>query len=340
MKNSQKGFIVPVLLVIIAVLVVGGGVYIYKNKKVEVPAVVDNGTQQTNTQTPAPTPKPTISSSEVKKENGKMVLYKVYSDGTSQKTGLEVTLVKAGTYEVPVKIVVSPDKTKAVFNKWNNTTLKTEIYVSNIDGTNTKLLTQQEVGEGSGGLNQDSLVWSSDSKYITYFESQIACEAGCAPGSVISYKVTYQVNLATGEKKVISKVPLQYEPSVNVTSTLLIIQATGGLCPHGGCSSKITIKKDGTFTQEEGDGKIKSGNLGVNAVKNLQTLIESSNYSSLRSTPFTEMCPTAYDGSELTYKFQTSHGEEIISSCQTKIDSSSPLFKEVQNILNTIYSYN
>lgn len=42
MKNSQKGFIVPVLLVIIALLVVGGGVYVYKNKKSEVPVVVDN----------------------------------------------------------------------------------------------------------------------------------------------------------------------------------------------------------------------------------------------------------------------------------------------------------
>lgn len=58
MKNSQKGFIVPVLLVIIALLVVGGGVYVYENKKTEIPAVVDTGTQQsdqaqqqTNTQT-------------------------------------------------------------------------------------------------------------------------------------------------------------------------------------------------------------------------------------------------------------------------------------------------
>lgn len=52
MKNLQKGFIVPVLLVIIALLVVGGGVYVYESKKTEVPPVVDNGTQQTNTQTP------------------------------------------------------------------------------------------------------------------------------------------------------------------------------------------------------------------------------------------------------------------------------------------------
>ena len=57
MKNSQKGFVVPLLLVIIAVLVIGGGVYVYENKKTEAPAVVDTGTQpvnqqQTNTQTP------------------------------------------------------------------------------------------------------------------------------------------------------------------------------------------------------------------------------------------------------------------------------------------------
>ncbi|OGI94213.1 hypothetical protein A3A03_00980 [Candidatus Nomurabacteria bacterium RIFCSPLOWO2_01_FULL_40_18] len=45
MKNLQKGFVVPLLIAIIAVLVVGGGVYVYSNKKSEVPAV-DVGTQQ------------------------------------------------------------------------------------------------------------------------------------------------------------------------------------------------------------------------------------------------------------------------------------------------------
>jgi len=55
MKNFQKGFIVPILLAIIAVLVVGGGIYIYKNKKTETPPVVDTGIQQTSTQTLAVT---------------------------------------------------------------------------------------------------------------------------------------------------------------------------------------------------------------------------------------------------------------------------------------------
>jgi hypothetical protein len=50
MKNSQKGFIVPLLIVIIALLAIGGGVYISKNKKAEAP-VLDIEAQQTNTQT-------------------------------------------------------------------------------------------------------------------------------------------------------------------------------------------------------------------------------------------------------------------------------------------------
>ena len=56
MKNNQyiqqaqykKGFIVPILIAIIALLVAGGGAYIYQNKKTEVPAVVDTTTQQLN----------------------------------------------------------------------------------------------------------------------------------------------------------------------------------------------------------------------------------------------------------------------------------------------------
>ncbi len=49
MKNSQKGFVVPLLLAIIAVLVVGGGVYVYKNKT-DVAPLKNQVEQQTNTQ--------------------------------------------------------------------------------------------------------------------------------------------------------------------------------------------------------------------------------------------------------------------------------------------------
>ncbi len=38
MKSSQKGFVIPVVIAIIALLVIGGGAYIYTNTKVEAPA--------------------------------------------------------------------------------------------------------------------------------------------------------------------------------------------------------------------------------------------------------------------------------------------------------------
>lgn len=52
MKNLQQGFIIPALLAIVALLVVGGGVYVYKNQKVEKPIVLDTETQQSNQNQP------------------------------------------------------------------------------------------------------------------------------------------------------------------------------------------------------------------------------------------------------------------------------------------------
>lgn len=52
MKNSQKGFVVP-LLIVIAVLVIGGGVYLYKSKEIEPPVpVVDREVQPSIPQNP------------------------------------------------------------------------------------------------------------------------------------------------------------------------------------------------------------------------------------------------------------------------------------------------
>src|SRR3989344_3293753 len=56
MKNTQRGFIMPLLLALIAILLVGGGVYVYtQNKQAGQPAVVDQTPQQTTStaQTPS-----------------------------------------------------------------------------------------------------------------------------------------------------------------------------------------------------------------------------------------------------------------------------------------------
>lgn len=57
MKNSHKGFIVPLLIIVIGVLLVGGGVYIYKNNTVSAPVSVqnlDNLSQASSTTNPPP----------------------------------------------------------------------------------------------------------------------------------------------------------------------------------------------------------------------------------------------------------------------------------------------
>lgn len=50
MKNSKGGFIFVSLLIIVAILAVGGGVYLYQNKKTETPVITGNETQLTNNQ--------------------------------------------------------------------------------------------------------------------------------------------------------------------------------------------------------------------------------------------------------------------------------------------------
>lgn len=51
MKNTQKGFIVPLLIAIIAVLAIVGGIYIYENQKVETPIPVNSGEQNSKNNT-------------------------------------------------------------------------------------------------------------------------------------------------------------------------------------------------------------------------------------------------------------------------------------------------
>ncbi len=77
MKKSQKGFVVPLLIGIIALLLIGGGVYIYENEKVETSALVDNTTQQSNqaqqTNKQNSSPVPVKSSITVSSPNGQEV---------------------------------------------------------------------------------------------------------------------------------------------------------------------------------------------------------------------------------------------------------------------------
>src|SRR5882724_6220939 len=50
MKNSQKGFIVPLVLILIAIVVIGGGAYVYTQHR-QVSAPISNNNQQATSTT-------------------------------------------------------------------------------------------------------------------------------------------------------------------------------------------------------------------------------------------------------------------------------------------------
>jgi len=58
MKNSQRGFVMPLLLALIAILLVGGGAYVYVQSKQGSQSDIVNQTPQTTSNIQAPTPTP------------------------------------------------------------------------------------------------------------------------------------------------------------------------------------------------------------------------------------------------------------------------------------------
>ncbi len=84
MKNQNKGFIVPVLIGIIALLIIGGGVYVYENKKVETPISTDVQGQQSN-QNQQPTGQNTVVTPVTQNKPPQISTsnWKTYTDSTS-----------------------------------------------------------------------------------------------------------------------------------------------------------------------------------------------------------------------------------------------------------------
>lgn len=51
MKNYQKGFVIPLLIIAIIILIAGGGLYFYASNKVQAPSIIPDTTNETGTST-------------------------------------------------------------------------------------------------------------------------------------------------------------------------------------------------------------------------------------------------------------------------------------------------
>lgn len=119
-------------------------------------------------------------------------------------------------------------------------------------------------------------------------------------------------------------------------SVLLTIQAEGGLCVYGLCGSTITLREDGAYEYVIGQTAPKRGSVSAAQVAALNQMIDTTNFAQIKSVPFTETCPIAYDGSKYVYTFSTPNGTERIDSCETAVDIESPLFMQIEQIQTEI----
>lgn len=113
---------------------------------------------------------------------------------------------------------------------------------------------------------------------------------------------------------------------------LVTVQIRGGLCPEGTCDSTVVLENDGRVHSADKP----PNNLGLvpaPAMSNLVAAIQATDWTALKSKPFTGECPVAFDGQEQIFEFAVGTGTQRIASCEVEIDWSHPLFIAVANAL-------
>lgn len=164
--------------------------------------------------------------------------------------------------------------------------------------------------------------------------------ATTAPTSTSESEEPAQTEEPTEEATITSTpLPIEATPTLSPASggPLINIVATGGLCVPGEvCRYEVSIADDGTYTTLRQDGAQTSGVLDAELLARLKNEIVKADFQAIMSVPFTEMCPTAYDGQEIIYTFFVTGGQVVISSCMYVIDPGLPLFQAIDAALAAI----
>lgn len=104
------------------------------------------------------------------------------------------------------------------------------------------------------------------------------------------------------------------------------IHYTGGLCADGDCSHTDTIKGNGIYS---------GGNsLSRDEVKKILSLLNESDLRKYPQTGGDEICPSAYDGQDISYVFPTKYDEDVFKICMIPDASNIDLFNYLGKILD------
>lgn len=123
-------------------------------------------------------------------------------------------------------------------------------------------------------------------------------------------------------------------PTRFATGPLVTVETRGGECVNGPCGSTVVIERDGKVHLAAKPPN-ELGIVPADQLAALDAAIRTTDFAALMSHPFTGECPTAYDGQESIFEFGAPGGPQRIASCETVIDTGSPLFVAVAAALDS-----
>jgi hypothetical protein len=98
------------------------------------------------------------------------------------------------------------------------------------------------------------------------------------------------------------------------------------------CTPELIVTGNGEYIYRSYNGKLISGTLSKLEITRLKRRITEINFALIKSKPFTDTCPIAYDGVETIYTFPLGKVVEEISSCRYILDGKNPLFQQINRL--------
>ena len=142
MKNSQKGFVIPIIVVIVVLLAIGGGAYIYTNSKVEAPVSI-----------PAITNNVPIVATSTKSFIETEILHEL--------TGSKIVVIRTDNEEYTRECIIKPQETHNLPDQY----LTSSIMIMYIDKSGTTNILDQS---NTCLYSFDSIIFSPDGKYVSF----------------------------------------------------------------------------------------------------------------------------------------------------------------------------
>jgi hypothetical protein len=121
-------------------------------------------------------------------------------------------------------------------------------------------------------------------------------------------------------------------PTPTPSGPLLTIESRGGHCMDGPCGQTLIVEYDGRV-HEAAKPPNDLGFVEPDILAELKTAIAEADFAAIKARPFTDTCPTAYDGMEIVVDFGTASGTEHIEGCQVAIDWAAPPFLTIKAAL-------